>query len=145
MRVALNKCQNHSKMARNTTKILIGTAFGLMAMGCSNNDNRDLAAEAAKSYYDSLMSGGYAYYVDGFLTADSIPSAYREQLIVNAKQYVHQAKEAHHGINDIRIVGSKVDSRTKTTNVFLMLCFGDRVNEEVVVPMIESNGVWLMK
>ena len=132
-------------MARNTTKILIGTAFGLMAMGCSNNDNRDLAAEAAKSYYDSLMSGGYAYYVDGFLTADSIPSAYREQLIVNAKQYVHQAKAAHHGINDIRIVGSKVDSLTKTTNVFLMLCFGDSVNEEVVVPMIESNGVWLMK
>jgi hypothetical protein len=31
------------------------------------------------------------------------------------------------------------------TNVFLVLCFGDSVNEEIVVPMVERNGNWRMK
>ena len=125
--------------------MFLGAAIGLLAFGCSGNAGRDYAAEAAKAYYDSLMAGGYAYFVDGFLTGDSIPPSYREQLIVNAKQYVSQTKEAHHGVNDIRVVCSKVDSVAKTTNVFLMLCFGDSVNEEVVVPMVAKDGVWYMK
>ena len=125
--------------------LIFGAALGFIAMGCSDNEKRDYAAEAAKTYYDSLMSGGYGYYVDGFANSKEIPSSYREQLIVNAKQYVHQVREKRHGVGDVRIVGSKCDSLTKTTSVFLMLCFGDSVNEEIDVPMIEKDGTWYMR
>lgn len=125
--------------------MLTGAVFGLFAMGCSDKDEKDYAAEAAKTYYDSLMAGGYGYYVDGFVDADSIPPSYREQLLVNAKQYAYQIKKVHHGVNDVRIVTSKVDSLTKKTDVFLMLCFGDSVNEEIVVPMVEKDDTWYMK
>jgi hypothetical protein len=27
----------------------------------------------------------------------------------------------------------------------LMLCYGDSTSEEVVVPMVERNGRWMMK
>ena len=59
--------------------------------------------------------------------------------------YVYELKEEHNGVNDIRIVRSSADSVRKVTNVFLMLCFGDSVNEEIVVPMVEKDGKWLMK
>ena len=59
--------------------------------------------------------------------------------------YVYELKEEHNGVNDIRIVRSSADSVSKVTNVFLMLCFGDSVNEEIVVPMVEKDGKWLMK
>lgn len=125
--------------------ILFCAAFGLLAMGCSDKDPRDMAAEAAKAYYDSLMAGGYGFFVDGVYRSDSIPSSYRDQLVVNAKMYVYELKEEHNGVNDIRIVRSSTDSVSKVTNVFLMLCFGDSVNEEIVVPMVEKDGKWLMK
>ena len=125
--------------------LIFGAAFGIIAMGCSDNKERDFAAEAAKAYYDSLMTGGYGYFVDGFSNSDSIPSSYREQLLVNAKQYAHKIKEARQGVGEVRIVGSRRDSLTKITDVFLMLCVGDSVNEEIVVPMVERDGIWYMK
>jgi hypothetical protein len=45
----------------------------------------------------------------------------------------------------VRTVRASTDSVQKFTNVFLMLCFGDSTNEEIVVPMVERNGSWRMK
>ena len=125
--------------------LIFGAAIGFITIGCSDNKERDYAAEAAKTYYDSLMTGGYGYFVDGFADSKGIAPSYREQLLVNAKQYAHQLKEARQGVSNVRIVGSKRDSVSQTTNVFLMLCFGDSVNEEIVVPMVEKGGEWYMK
>ena len=126
-------------------KILLCAALGFLAMGCSDNKTIDYAALAAKEYYDSLMAGNYGYYVDGFARQGSLPEDYREQLLVNAKQYVYAIREQRHGANEVRRVGSKADSLSKTTNVFLMLCFGDSINEEVVVRMQEKDGRWMMR
>ncbi len=30
-------------------------------------------------------------------------------------------------------------------NVYLMLCFGDSINERVVVPMVEYKGRWVIR
>ena len=38
-----------------------------------------------------------------------------------------------------------IGTAQKVTNVFLVLCFGDSVNEEIVVPMVERQGRWRMK
>ena len=126
-------------------KILLCAAPGFLAMGCSDNKTIDYAALAAKEYYDSLMAGNYGYYVDGFARQGSLQEDYREQLLVNAKQYVYAIREQRHGVHEVRIVGSKADSLSKTTNVFLMLCFGDSINEEVVVRMQEKDGRWMMR
>ena len=126
---------------------LIGTMLFLFtSCGGDNVPSReDIAAKAAKAYYDSLLSGGYAYFSSGCVGTDSLPLHYREQLQVNAKQYILELKKLHNGINEVKIVTAKTDSVTKVTNVFLTLCFGDSVNEEIVVPMLEENGVWKMK
>ena len=59
--------------------------------------------------------------------------------------FVYGLKEEHNGVNNIRILRSSTDSVRNVTSVFLMLCFGDSVNEEIVVPMVEKDGKWLMK
>ena len=118
----------------------------LVSCGGDNGPSReDIAANAAKAYYDSLLAGGSAFFSAGFIGTDSLPPHYREQLVVNAKQYILEQKKQHQGINGVKIVTAKTDSVTNVTNVFLTLCFGDSVNEEIVVPMIEKNGVWKMK
>lgn len=123
-------------------------AMMFLVMSCGGNQGpsrEDFAAKAAKEYYDSLIGGGYGYFTDGFNGTDSLPHHYREQLVVNAKQFFLAQEKAHHGVKNVRIVTAKTDSTTNITNVFLMLCFGDSVNEEIVVPMLEVNGVWKMK
>ena len=37
------------------------------------------------------------------------------------------------------------DSTQQYTSVLLMLCYGDSTSEEVIVPMVEHNGRWMMK
>ena len=123
-------------------KIVFAVMFGLLLTGCYGGEQKDLAAEAARTFYDSLLSGGYEHFVDGFDRRDSIPLSYRSQLVTNAKQYVYGLKEKHGAVEAVRIVRSKRDSVAGTTNVFLMLCFSDSLKEEIVVRMTEKEGVF---
>lgn len=126
--------------------ILFVLAVAVAIFSCSEKrTNEDIAADAAKMYYEHLITGRYNEYVAGFLGTDSIPESYRKQLMTNAKQFMALQKEEHHGIREVRIVNAVTDSVRKQTDVFLMLCFGDSVNEEIVVPMVERNGNWHMK
>lgn len=118
----------------------------ILTVGCSSEPNHDeIVARAAKQYYMYLLEGKYASFVDGHYRPDSIPGSYREQLITNAKMYVHQQKEEHRGMKDVRIVNAHADMDKHAANVFLVLAYGDSTNEEIVVPMVESGGVWYMR
>lgn len=117
----------------------------LFLVACGSDVVEDKAAEAAKGYYDSLVEGRYADYVNGFSNAEGLPPSYVEQLVVNAKQFMAQQKEEHGGIREVRAVSSRTDSVQGRTDVFLLFCYADSTQEEVVVPMVEHNGVWMMK
>ncbi len=117
----------------------------LFLASCGGDAVEDKAAEAAKGYYDSLVEGRYADYVNGFSNAEGLPPSYVEQLVVNAKQFMAQQKEEHGGIREVRTVSSRADSVQGRTDVFLLFCYADSTQEEVVVPMVERDGVWMMK
>ena len=136
---------------------LILFIFSFLALGffsCSNDrKSDDAAAWAAKEYYDSLFAKNYAYFVRGMYLSDTIPSGYREQLEANASMFVGRMEREHHGVSDVRIMRFVNDtiaspdnkSSVRTSNVFLVLCLGDSLNEEVVVPMIHHKGRWVMR
>ena len=92
-----------------------------------------------------FRSGEYDKFLEGKAGSDSLPEAYRAQLLEGYKQFVAQQNSLHNGIHDIRIVNARRDTLLNYTNVFLMLCFGDSTNEQVSVPMIEHNGSWRMR
>ena len=117
----------------------------LLCMACANPSPEELASIAAKGYYMHLVKGEYEAFLEGKEGADSLPDDYREQLLTSYRQFMTQQNQAHHGILDIRVSNATIDTTSHYTNVFLVLCFGDSVNEEIVVPMVERNGSWRMK
>lgn len=117
----------------------------LALCACSSPTPEEMASLAAKGYYEHLLKGEYEQFLEGKAGSDSLPEAYRAQLIAGYKQFIAQQNSLHNGIHDIRVVNARRDTLLNYTNVFLMFCFGDSTNEQVSVPMIEHNGSWRMR
>ena len=119
--------------------------FIVCGAACSSPTREELASLAAKGYYQHLVQGEYEQFIEGRFMADSLPADYRSQLIEGYKQFVAQQLEARKGIQEVSVSRAYTDSLAGYTNVLLMLCYGDCTTEEVVVPMVERNGRWMMK
>lgn len=120
-------------------------SLALLAACSSQPTKEELAGLAAKGYYQHLVAGEYEQFVEGRLMADSLPADYRSQLIEGYKQFVAQQLEVRKGIQEVTVSRAYTDSLADYTNVLLMLCYGDSTTEEVVVPMVERDGRWMMK
>ena len=119
---------------------------GLLMAGCKEGPKPDdVAGQTALLYYEQLLQGKYGDFVDAFHRADSIPESYRQQLIDNAKMFIAQQREEHLGIDSVRLVRAQADTARHAANAYLMLCFKDSTREEIVVPLVEHHGVWMMK
>lgn len=105
----------------------------------------DLALQAAKVYYEQLVNGDINSFVEGSLKGDSISPAYRKQLVLNMQMYLETINKSHRGIKAIEAVRATADTATHTANAFLAISFGDSIREEIVVPMVEKDGIWYMK
>lgn len=112
---------------------------------CSSPTREELASLAAKGYYQHLIEGDFDHFLEGRVMADSLPDDYRSQLIDGYSQFLDQQVQARGGIKEVRVSRAFTDSSQQYTSVLLMLCYGDSTSEEVVVPMVERNGRWMMK
>lgn len=129
-------------------KSLVGILgfLGLLGMSCGNPTAEEMASLAAKGYYEHLIHGEYEQFLQGKVGLNKhSEEEYWNQLRDNCHQFVHQQEQAHRGIHEVRVVNAKTDTLQKYTNVFMMLCFGDSTNEEIVVPMVERDGRWYMR
>lgn len=127
-------------------KHLLWVVLAVIAVtACSSGPTREeLAALAAKGYYTHLIKGEYQQFLEGYVQADSLPDDYRAQLVEGYKQFLSQQQERK-GVTEVCVSRAFTDSLTDYTNVLLMLCYGDSTTEEVVVPMVEQQGRWMMK
>ncbi|MBQ6210200.1 MAG: hypothetical protein IJK42_10590 [Prevotella sp.] len=126
--------------------IYVFCAFLLASLyACGGKDPGEVAAHAAKQYYDYLLQEKYDAFVDGQYRPDAIPSSYREQLIANAKMFMGQQSKEHRGIKEVRIVNAQADTARHAANVFLLFAYGDSTSEEVNVPMVEHEGIWYLR
>lgn len=118
----------------------------LSIWGCSDVTPEEQASLAAKGYYEHLINGEYELFLEGKngLNKD-VEQEYWSQLRDNCCQFIHRQNETHRGIHEVRVVNAKTDTLLKYTSVFMVLCFGDSTNEEIVVPMVERDGRWFMK
>ena len=114
-------------------------------IGCSEKSREQQAMETAQEYYEALLHGDYEAFLDGRIHMDSIPDSFREQLLVGYKQFVRQQEEAHQGIESILPTHVVEDSLPQLMQVFMTVSYSDSTYEEIVVPMVERDGKWLMK
>lgn len=126
---------------------MLFVAATMAVVGCSTDKVKpeEVAGRAAKIYYDYLLAGDYASYVDGFYRPDSIPQGYREQLIDNAKMFMAQQKEEKKGLVEVMFQRAKLGRDSLSAQAFLIFCYGDSSKEEVVVPMLCVDGNWVMR
>lgn len=126
---------------------LFSMAVLLSAWSCSAvpPSPDEVAGRAAKLYYDYLVEGKYEAYVDGFYQPDSIPASYREQLVANARMFAGRQREERGGIAEVRLLRASADTARHVGRAFLLFCYADSTKEEVVVPMVEHRGVWMMR
>ena len=116
-----------------------------LGAACSSPSREELASLAAKGYYQHLIDGDYEHFVEGRVFADSLPEDYRSQLIDSYSQFLAQQQAARGGIKEVSIARAYTDSTQHYTSVLLTLSYADSTSEEVVVPMVEHNGRWMMK
>ena len=129
-------------------KLCILSLFGaLVVLGaCGSATKEELASLAAKGYYEHLIHGEYGQFYEGMDQREFTSEAdYRSQMLDNLRQFMARQEKEHHGILEVRVSNAATDTVQQFTNVFLVLCFGDSTNEEIVVPMVERNGSWRMK
>lgn len=124
---------------------LVLLVFLVQWAACSSPTREELASLAAKGYYQHLIEGDFDHFLEGRVMADSLPDDYRSQLIDGYTQFIDQQVKTRCGINEVRISRAFTDSTQQYTSVLLMLCYGDSTTEEVVVPMVERDGRWMMK
>lgn len=119
----------------------------MLLVSCGDNSMKpeEIALQAAKVYYDRLLQGDYDAYVDGTLHGDSVPSAYRQQMVLNMQMFMERQEREHGGISTVTPLRAVMDSSTNTVNAFLTILYADSVQEEIVVPMMEREGVWYIR
>lgn len=123
------------------------TLCGILMMSCKPVSPEQRAAEAALSYYHDLTNDRVEDFLEGKAGVDKLPADYCDQLLETYRKYLADIEEKHGGIHEIQIspnVG-RCDSTLHLTYAFLLLCYNDSTQEEVVVPMVEENGNWKMK
>lgn len=126
--------------------MMVGGLWLAAVLSCSQPTPEELASLAAKGYYDHLIHGEYEQFLEGVDQYGNMDQDdYRAQLLDCYQQFMAQQEIAHRGILEVRVSNAKTDTIQKYTNVFLVLCYGDSTNEEIVVPMVERQGSWRMK
>lgn len=124
--------------------LVVNCQFSIV--NCSSHaEPADVAAHAAKQYYDYLLEGKYEAFVDGQYRPDSISDSFRQELVMNAKMFMGQQQREHRGLLETRIVNCDIDSTLHEASVFLAFCYGDSTTEQVCVPMVEADGVWFLR
>ncbi len=125
---------------------IIMFAICLLVAACKKEINHEeIAANAAQQYYSYLMNGDYEAFVDGTYRADTIRPAYRQQLLDNMKMFVAQQQEEHQGIKSFTVKRVELDSLITKADVFLILTYGDSCKEEVLLPMVQHEGLWYLR
>lgn len=121
----------------------------LVALGsCKKTEESDagqLAAVAAKGYYDLLLEGKYQKFVAGVIQQGKIPQGYHDQQVLNAQMFMEQQQKDHKGISRVDILHANADTTHHVANVFLSFVYGDSTKEQVVIPMVEIHGEWRMR
>ena len=129
--------------------VLLLTIVLLAACGGSTAESEltpeEEASHTARRLYQALYQGDCETFLDSRLTAGEMPASYRKAMLTNLKQHVAKTRDMHRGVGCIEVSHAVMDSTLHIMQVFLILNYADATKEEIVVPMVESNGEWKMK
>ena len=135
----------------------------ILLMACSSPEvnQEERAMTTAQKYYEQLVQGDYNSFVEGSLMGqDSVPEAYKSQMLLNARMFMERMQKEHDGISSVKALRAKVDTiwagvksasgdpaaiKEVVAQAYLSLGFADSSKEEIVVPMVLKNDIWYLR
>ena len=112
---------------------------------CSGKGDRlthKSARHAAERYFTMLIDGHYEEYVDGLAGSDSMPEDLRSEMIDLVAQFAVNHKVRREMLS---VVAADDSLRDSTAFVLLDVFYGDSTSERVGMPLVFSDGRWLMQ
>ena len=94
----------------------------LLLSSCSEKKETDhgaIAAEAAKHYYENLISGKYKQFLEGMNLPDKLPESYERQMLENFKAFAKRQDKQRKGIKKVSIRNVKFFGKDSTASAFL--------------------------
>ena len=125
--------------------VLLLLVFTTLSSCRDQVDETQVVAHTAQLYYEALLQGRYEEFVGGLDSHVGVSASYTEQLTANAKMFLERQRQLRDGIKHIAVSDAQIDKAQHTANVFLVFSYGDGTSEQVLVPMVERDGVWLMR
>ena len=61
------------------------------------------------------------------------------------RRTVRRPKRDHQGLVSVEAAGARTDTAKHVGEAYLMLGFGDKTKEEIVVPLVLHNGNWMLR
>ena len=120
----------------------------LLASGCNREGDHyshRSARQAAERFYAHLIEGRYNDYVSARFDADSLPQAYRSQLIDLAAQFVAMQKKTRGGLLSATAMADTLIETDSSARVRLDLVFADSLKEEISMSLVFRNEKWKMR
>ena len=120
----------------------------LLIVGCNREGDHYThrsARQAAERFYAHLIEGRYDDYVSARYDSDSLPQAYRSQLIDLAAQFMAQQRKTRGGILSATAMADTLIEADSSARVRLDLVFADSLREEISIALVFRNEKWKMK
>ena len=120
----------------------------LLIVGCNREGDHYThrsVRQAAERFYAHLIEGRYDDYVSARYDADSLPQAYRSQLIDLAAQFMAQQRKTRGDILSATAMADTLIEADSSARVRLDLVFADSLREEISIALVFRNEKWKMK
>ena len=120
----------------------------LLIVGCNREGDHyshRSVRQAAERFYSHLIEGRYDDYVSARYDSDSLPQAYRSQLIDLAAQFMAQQRKTRGGILSATAMADTLIEADSSARVRLDLVFADSLREEISIALVFRNEKWKMK
>lgn len=133
----------HTLLSTLAASLVLAFCAALM-VGCHRGE-AEKAGRVAQIAYERLFKGKAEALVDVTYHNGAIPDGYREQLLLQARQFIEQQDSLHQGVTKVVLLRTELDAEKQTAIAFLQFDFGDKMSEEVAVPMIKSDDKWYLQ
>ncbi len=126
--------------------LLSTTIFFVAILICSCGDKEEIEiGKVAVSYVDSLYSGDFDGAVLNTAGTSEASPQYREHLALLYRNTVDNNLNEHGALAKTECYGVKEDKEHHCADVYLRLTFADSTKQDILLPMEEHSGQWLMK
>ena len=132
-------------MMKKGAVVIAALVLLLTSCGEGTVTERQHVEEAVLLSYTTLLDGRYADYVSLLAGASKRSADYNEQLAANAAMFIEEQQRLHTNIVDVRVADVKIARDGAKAEAYVVLCYADSTNEEIVVPVLKEQGTWKVR